>query len=93
MDTTQQPLQGVLEVLRTMPALQVVFLVAFIVLFVVGGNAVFALHYRRVGKSVVKSILDPSSFPLVNFNARELLLLVGVFVLSGVLGVLAVMAG
>lgn len=93
MDKTQQSLQSILDALLAMPAAQAVFLMTFLVFLIVAGNAVFALHYRRVGKPVVKSILDPTSFPLFNFNARELLLLAGVLVLSAILGLLAVWAG
>lgn len=93
MDTTSHPWQMIMEGLRNMPAAQTVLLVLFLVVAVVGGNGVVALHYRRVGKPVLKSILDPRSFPIADFNGREWLMLAAVFALSGILIVCTAYAG
>lgn len=77
MDTTSHLWQMIMEGLRNMPAAQTVLLVLFMFVAVVGGNGVVALHYRRVGKPVLKSILDPRSFPIADFNGREWLMLAG----------------
>lgn len=76
-----------------MPPLQLA-LVIFLFVFSIGaGNAVVALHYRRVGKPILKSMLNPTSFPVRNFNAKEWLMLAGVFAISMVLIVLVAHAG
>lgn len=87
------PWQAIMESLWSMPAAQAALFVLFLAVAVVGGNGVFALHYRRVGKPVLKSIFDPRSFPIADFNGREWLMLAGVFALSMILGVCAVHAG
>jgi hypothetical protein len=93
MQSSPQPLEKILEVLAAMPHYQVALVVLFLVFSVVAINSVFALHYRRVGKPVLRSLFNPASFPLLNFNAREWLLLGGAFVLSMAIGVLAVLSG
>jgi hypothetical protein len=78
---------------RSLPGSQAVLIAAFVAFSTIAGNAVFALHYRRVGKPVFRSLLNPMSFPMGDFNARERFLLAGVFAVSFVLVVLAVEAG
>ena len=63
--------------LASMPAEQVALLVVACLVMVVGGNGAFVMHYRRVGKPVWRSLMDPVDFPLLRFKAREWLLLVG----------------
>lgn len=82
-----------LNALASMPGLQTALVILFFAFSVIAGNAVFALHYRRVGKPVLKSMLSLTSFPLQNFNAREWFLLAGVFAISMAIGVLAVLSG
>ena len=60
-----------------MPAEQVALLVLAALVIVVGGNGALVLHYRRVGKPVWRSLMNPVDFPLLRFNARERLLFVG----------------
>ena len=93
MQITQQPLEKLLEMLAAMPYLQAMLIVLFFVFSVVAGNAVFALHYRRVGKPVMRSLFNPLSFPLLNFNTREWLLLLSVQAVALGIGILAVQSG
>ncbi|RBP40419.1 hypothetical protein DES53_108126 [Roseimicrobium gellanilyticum] len=76
-----------------MPGTQEMLIVLFLAFATIAGNAVFALHYRRVGKPVFKSLFNPRSFPIGDFNAREWMMLVGVFAVSFVLIVLIAKAG
>lgn len=75
-----------------MPNLQALFVVLFFVFSILAGNAVFALHYRRVGKPVLRSLLNPASFPLLKFNALEWTLLIIVLAISIGFGALAVLS-
>lgn len=93
MDTTSHPWQMIMEGVGRMPAAQAVLVFLFFFVPVVGGNGVVALHYRRVGKPLLKSIFDPRSFPIADFNGGEWLMLAGVFALSGILIVCAAHAG
>ncbi len=61
----------------------------FFIFFILAGNGVFALHYRRVGKPIFKTLLNPTSFPIADFNLREWLALAAVFVVSMLLLLLA----
>ena len=67
--------------------------IAFAVFSIVAGNGVFALHYRRVGKPVLKSILNPASFPILNFNRLEWILLVSSLAISMAIGIAAARSG
>jgi hypothetical protein len=93
MQSSSQPFERILEVFSAMPDLQALFVVLFFVFSIVAGNAVFALHYRRIGKPVLQSLLNPTSFPLLRFNAREWILLLIVFAISLGLGALAALSG
>jgi uncharacterized membrane protein len=75
-----------------MSNLQVLLFVLFFVVAIVGGNGVFLLHYRRVGKSP-KFFFNLTDFPLLRFNAAEWLLLLGVTVVALGIGILAVLSG
>lgn len=50
-------------------------------LWLIGGNILVASHYRRVGKPWWSGF-KPFAFPFGDFNARELLLLLGLLVSS-----------
>ena len=89
MDETSQSWLVLLEGMRSMPASQIVLAALFFVFSILAGNGVFALHYRRVGKPVLRSLLKPTSFPVADFNLKEWLLLFAVFVVSMLLLVLA----
>ena len=93
MENTSQPWQIIMDGLRNMPAAQAVLLVILFVFTLVGGNGVFALHYRRVGKPVLKSLFDPRSFPTTDFNLHEWLMLVGVVAVAALLIVCMALAG
>ena len=89
MDTTSQPWQMILDGVRSMPASQTALVVLFFAFVILAGNGVFALHYRRVGKPIFRSLINPASFPISDFNLREWLLLAAVFAVSMLLAVLA----
>lgn len=93
MNDIPHTLQLVLGHLRSVPGSQALLLVLFLAFSIVSINGVFALHYRRVGRPVFKSILSPASFPILDFNAREWMLLAIALALSLGLGALAVLAG
>jgi hypothetical protein len=93
MQSASQPLAKALEAFAAIPNLQAALIVLFVVFSVVAGNAVFALHYHRVGKPVWKSLFNPRSFPLLHLNSREWLMLLSVFVASMGIGLLTVIAG
>jgi hypothetical protein len=92
----EHPMQSIdktLNALASMPGLQAALVILFFAFSVIAGNAVLALHYRRVGKPVLKSIFSLGSFPLADFNAREWLLLAGVFAISMAIVALAALLG
>ena len=93
MKITPQPLEDIFGRFAAIPHLQVVLVILFVVFFLVASNAVFAIHYRRVGKPVIRSLFNPASFPLFNFNAREWLLLLVVCLVSFAIGIVAVLSG
>ena len=82
-----------LELFAAMPPRQTTLFIAFAVFSIVAGNGVFALHYRRVGKPVLKSILNPASFPILNFNRLEWILLVSSLAISMAIGIAAARSG
>ena len=81
------------DVFAAMPPLQLGLFISLFVFAIVAGNAVFALHYRRVGKPILTSMLDLTSFPILDFNTKEWLLLAGVFSISMLLIFLAAHSG
>lgn len=93
MNTISQIWQSLVDSLQSMPGAQAVLIAVLVVFVVVAGNGVFASHYRRVGKPMLKSILDPRSFPILNFNRREVAMLAAVFAVSIVLLVLIAQLG
>jgi hypothetical protein len=93
MNTTSHIWQSLIDSLRSMPGAQAVLIAVLVFFVVVAGNSVFASHYRRVGKPVLMSILDPRSFPVFNFNRREWSMLAGVFAVSMLLLVLIARVG
>ena len=64
-----------------MPGLQLVFLALASVTWLIGGNILVALHYRRLGKSAWSGF-RPFAFPFKDFNAKEWLVLTFLLVLS-----------
>jgi hypothetical protein len=74
-----------------MSNLQTALFVLFFVVSIVGVNGVFWLHYRRVGKDP-RPFFNLTEFPLLRFNAREWLLLLGVTAVSLGISVLAVLS-
>ncbi|MBT2746118.1 MULTISPECIES: hypothetical protein [unclassified Lysobacter] len=70
---------------------QLIFLGLFIIVSVVGGNYVFALHNKRKNKAVW-SYFDVFR-DLKEFNVREWLGLLLVFVVAMLFGILAIIVG
>jgi hypothetical protein len=62
------------------------------VAWLIGGNAVVASHYRRMGKPWWH-LFKPGGFPLLRFNRREWILLGLAFAVSFTLGIMAVTLG
>jgi hypothetical protein len=76
-----------------MVEIQIALAVLFLAFTGVASNAVVAMHCRRVGKPVRRSLRDPADFPLRDFNTREWLMLAGVLVISAGIGLLALLLG
>lgn len=58
------------QVFGQMPAIQLALLIAAAVLWIGGGNLLFYLHYRRLGKRWWQA-LNPLDPPLKDFSGRE----------------------
>ena len=93
MDIAAHMFNKISDMFAAMPPLQLALFISWVIFSTVAVNAVFALHCRRVGKPVLKSMLTLFSFPILDFNAKEWLLLVGAFSISLLLMVLAVRFG
>jgi len=89
MDAEQNSFSHVLGVISSMPALQLTLIILSAAVWIIGGNILSVLHYRRVGKPWW-SIFDLRSFELFRFNGIEWLALAGLFVVAATLGVAAV---
>ena len=90
---SSSPFEPALRAFGAIPVDQL-WLVLLAALFaVVAGNGVFALHYRRVGKPIWRSLWNPKDFPLLQFNRLEWLLLVTVTAVFFGLVFLALRAG
>ena len=76
----------------SMSAIQVLFLVLAVIVWLGGGNLLVARHYVRRGKSPWSGF-KPFAFPFAYFNASEWLTLLGLAVLSLSLGALAISFG
>ena len=75
-----------------MPAMQAVFLVLLAATWLIGGNVVFALHFRRLGQSPWTG-LKTFANPVLKFNARGWLSLLGVAALAMFFGTMALVTG
>ena len=93
MNTASPSPAHVFESFAAMPPRQLALVIAFFVVGAVTVNGVFALHYRRVGKPVLKSLFNPMSFPILDFDRREWLLLAASFILSMAIGIAAALSG
>ena len=69
------------EMVASMPRPQLLFLGLFTATWLIGGNILVALHYRRMGKSAWLGF-RPFAFPWKDFNAREWLTLLLLAVVS-----------
>jgi Trk-type K+ transport system membrane component len=93
MQSSPPSFENILELLSAIPKHQAALVILFFAFFIIAGNAVFALHYHRVGKPVLRSLLNPCSFLLQNFNVREWLLLLVVFAVSLGIVIMATISG
>jgi hypothetical protein len=71
----------ILEILSSLPNEKLVFLGLFAATWLIGGNVVVALHYKRIGKPMWSGF-KPFAFPFKDFNRKE----------WGLLAILAVIA-
>jgi len=74
-----------IEALGSMPTLQLVLVVLSAVAWLIGGNAVFVLHLRRMGRPWWH-IFKPGLLLSVKFNRTERLLFASAFAASVALG-------
>jgi hypothetical protein len=86
----QQPpsFREAFEFFANMPGMQLFFLALFAATWLIGGNIVVALHYRRLGKSVWSGF-KPFAFPFKNFNALEWFSLLVLAIVSFAFGAIA----
>ncbi|SRR6266566_3503228 len=82
-------LSEVLELFANTPRLQLLFLGLLATTWLIGGNVVVAMHYRRVGKPWWSGF-RPFAFPFRDFNAREWLALSGLAIIAMMFGAIAV---
>ena len=80
------------EVFGRMPTDQLILLAAAAILWIGGGNVLFQMHNRRLGKKWWQA-LNPLAPPFKDFNTREWLILGGLLVGSMGLGALAISLG
>jgi hypothetical protein len=93
MDIAAQMLNMATNMFAGMPPRQLALFISFVIFSTVAVNAVFALHYRRVGKRAKRFMGISTRFPILDFNTREWLLLAAVFSISFLLLVLATKSG
>ncbi len=77
------------QISEKMPKLQLALIIAFALLWLVGGNLLFYFHNRRLGKRwwQTLNLLDP---PFKDFNRREWIILGVLFLATLALGIWAV---
>jgi hypothetical protein len=85
-------LPAVEDVFAGMPTIQLLLLSAAAVLWMGGGNLLFYLHNRRLGKKWWQA-LNPFDPPFKDFNVTEWLILGGLVLSSLGLGALAISYG
>jgi hypothetical protein len=57
------------------PSFTIIFFVTGALIWLIGGNVVISLHYRRIGKSIWSGF-KPFANPVKDFNNREWLRLI-----------------
>jgi hypothetical protein len=87
-----QSVPGFEQVFGQMPTMQLGLLIAAAVLWIGGGNVLFHLHNRRLGKRWWQA-LNPLDPPFKDFNGREWAALAVLTVGSLALGAAAISAG
>ena len=81
--------EDMFQMFTAMPAGQLVFIGLFAATWLIGGNVLVALHYKRLGKPWYSS-LKPFAFPFKDFNSKEWLVLVLLAGMSLCFGMVAV---
>lgn len=77
------------EVFRPMPLMQKILLGAAGATWIIGGNLLFVVHNRRTNKRWWHQ-LNPLNPPFKDFNSKEWSILIGLLVVSMVLGAAAI---
>ena len=88
MQKTDLAVRYILEMSEKIPALRLVFFALCAITWLIGGNILVALHYRRMGKSVWSGFKS-FAFPWKDFNAKEWLVLLALAVVTFIFGAIA----
>jgi len=78
------------SILAGMSQRQLLFLLLFAAIWLIGCNILFVCHYKRMGMPWYRG-LKPFAFPLGDFNLKEWLVLLGLAVWSLTFGVIAIL--
>ena len=92
MDTSQPSVAKVIDAFTGMPAGQLVLLGLFAGTWLIGGNIMIALHYRRVDKHWASGFKS-FAFPFKDFNGQERVSLAALAVIAMGLGVAGISHG
>jgi len=74
-------IDGIGSIVSGMPTGQLVFLGLVVATWLIGGNILIALHYKRIGKAWYSGF-KPFAFPFRNFNSNEWLILAALAIVS-----------
>ena len=80
------------EIFEKMPAEQILLIGLAALIWIGGGNFLFSMHNRRLGKKWWQA-LNPLEPPFKDFNSREWLILCALIASSMCVGVLAIALG
>ncbi len=80
------------ELLSNLAPAQLVFITLFAATWLIGGNIVIALHYRRLGKPWWHGF-RPFAFPFKDFNTKEWTMLAVLAALALTFGAIAIELG
>ena len=92
MSSSEPSVARVVDMLAALPVGQMVLLGFCAATWLIGGNVVISLHYRRIGKHWASG-LKPFAFPFKDFNAKEWVLLLIVFVIAMLFGIACIAYG
>ena len=74
--------------LAALPGLQVILILLAAATWLIGGNILVALHYRRRGKSAASGF-RPFAFPFRDFDGKEWLMMIALAAASITLAAIA----